>query len=295
MLVLFIRSVFLHCGGGGFQLILSSSKSILFPSPLSSDLSCALFYHALSCSDKAVCSFYWCERHPVVISSAVDCYWFMHANVRFRFTCNAAVKEVMFDKTVNFLTDTIRGALPAESKGNGTAGTKPAVPRSASQPGNHVKRGSDMPIILGSHGCFRLFSFLIGCLTVTESFRDIFIECFSILSSFHRRFFWQTWALDYSLSNISHKVLLNDVNSCAVFQDGINGVYHQWMLRILRPFRQVLKNSPFPQMERMKDRTKTYVSGPTTSISTFWPHISFISLKPFKFVLRGTHSHAIPN
>ncbi len=171
-------------------------------------LSCALFYHALSCSDKAVCSFYWCERHPVVISSAVDCYWFMHANVRFRFTCNAAVKEVMFDKTVNFLTDTIRGALPAESKGKGTAGTKPAVPRSASQPGNHVKRGSDMPIILGSHGCFRLFSFLIGCLTVTESFRDIFIECFSILSSFHRRFFWQTWALDYSLSNISHKVFI---------------------------------------------------------------------------------------
>lgn len=150
--------------------------------------------------------FYWCERGPVVIFLAVDCYWFMHANVRFCFTCNAAIKEVMFDKTVNFLTDTMRGALPAESKSKGTAGTKPAVPRSASQPGNHVKRGSDMPIILGSRGCFRLFSFLIWCLTVTESIRVIFIECFNILSLFHRNFFWQTRALDYSLSIVSHKV-----------------------------------------------------------------------------------------
>lgn len=152
--------------------------------------------------------FYWCERRPVVIFSAVDCYWFMHANVRFRFTCNAAIKEVMFDKTVNFLTDTMRGALPAVSKSKGTAGTKHTVPRSASQPGNHVKRGSDMQIILGSHGCFRQFSFLIGCLTVTESVRVIFIECFSILSSFHRRVFWQTWALDHSLSIVSHKVFI---------------------------------------------------------------------------------------
>ncbi|XP_073681485.1 uncharacterized protein [Garra rufa] len=64
----------------------------------------------------------------------------MHANVRFRFTCNATIKEVMFDKTVNFLTDTMRGALPAESKSKGTAGTKPAVPRSASQPGWSQRR-----------------------------------------------------------------------------------------------------------------------------------------------------------
>ncbi|XP_016323998.1 guanine nucleotide exchange factor DBS-like [Sinocyclocheilus anshuiensis] len=49
-------------------------------------------------------------------------------------------QHVMFDKTVNFLTDTMRGALPAESKSKGTAGTKPAVPRSASQPGWSQRR-----------------------------------------------------------------------------------------------------------------------------------------------------------
>ncbi|XP_016104185.1 guanine nucleotide exchange factor DBS [Sinocyclocheilus grahami] len=49
-------------------------------------------------------------------------------------------QHVMFDKTVNFLTDTMRGALPAESKSKGSAGTKPAVPRSASQPGWSQRR-----------------------------------------------------------------------------------------------------------------------------------------------------------
>lgn len=111
----------------------------------------------------------------------------------------------MFDKTVNFLTDTMRGAHPTESKSKGTVGTKPAVPRSASQPGNHVKKGSDMPIILGSLGCFRLFSFLVRCLTVTETVRVIFIECFNILSAFYRRFLRKTHALDHSLCVISHK------------------------------------------------------------------------------------------
>lgn len=129
----------------------------------------------------------------------------MHDNVRFRFTCIATIIEVMFDKTVNFLTDTVRGSLPTESKSKGTAGTKPAVPRSASQPGNHVKTGSDMPIILGSLRCFHLFSFLILCLTVTESVRVIFIECFNILSTFHRRFF-SGKLKHYSLSVVSRKV-----------------------------------------------------------------------------------------
>jgi len=62
----------------------------------------------------------------------------VHDNVRLRFTCITTIIEVMFDK--NFLTDTMRGALPAESKSKGTTGTKPAVPRSASQPGNHKKQ-----------------------------------------------------------------------------------------------------------------------------------------------------------
>lgn len=149
--------------------------------------------------------FYWCERGPVVIFLAVDCYWFMHANVRFCFTCNAAIKEVMFDKTVNFLTDTMRGALPAESKSKGTAGTKPAVPRSASQPGNHVKRGSDMPVILSSLGRFHLFSFLIRCLTVTicQNYLHWLLQtsCLAFTEEFSGK-----QALEYSLSIVSHKV-----------------------------------------------------------------------------------------
>ncbi|XP_051532048.1 guanine nucleotide exchange factor DBS-like isoform X2 [Myxocyprinus asiaticus] len=43
--------------------------------------------------------------------------------------------QIKSDPTPFGCEDTMRGTLPAESKSKGTAGTKPAVPRSASQPG----------------------------------------------------------------------------------------------------------------------------------------------------------------
>ncbi|XP_039513471.1 guanine nucleotide exchange factor DBS isoform X2 [Pimephales promelas] len=48
--------------------------------------------------------------------------------------------QIKSDPTPFGYEDTIRGALPAESKSKGTAGTKPAVPRSASQPGWNQRR-----------------------------------------------------------------------------------------------------------------------------------------------------------
>ncbi|XP_067288195.1 guanine nucleotide exchange factor DBS isoform X4 [Pseudorasbora parva] len=48
--------------------------------------------------------------------------------------------QIKSDPTPFGYEDTVRGALPAESKSKGTAGTKPAVPRSASQPGWSQRR-----------------------------------------------------------------------------------------------------------------------------------------------------------
>uniref|UniRef100_A0A8C1RA77 MCF.2 cell line derived transforming sequence-like 2 n=1 Tax=Cyprinus carpio TaxID=7962 RepID=A0A8C1RA77_CYPCA len=48
--------------------------------------------------------------------------------------------QVKSDPTPFGYEDTMRGALPTESKSKGTAGTKPAVPRSASQPGWSQRR-----------------------------------------------------------------------------------------------------------------------------------------------------------
>ncbi|XP_026104499.1 guanine nucleotide exchange factor DBS-like isoform X3 [Carassius auratus] len=48
--------------------------------------------------------------------------------------------QIKSDPTPFGYEDTMRGALPAESKSKGTAGTKPAVPRSASQPGWSQRR-----------------------------------------------------------------------------------------------------------------------------------------------------------
>ncbi|XP_058647187.1 guanine nucleotide exchange factor DBS isoform X5 [Onychostoma macrolepis] len=48
--------------------------------------------------------------------------------------------QIKSDPTPFGFEDTMRGALPAESKSKGTAGTKPAVPRSASQPGWSQRR-----------------------------------------------------------------------------------------------------------------------------------------------------------
>ncbi|KAK7127928.1 hypothetical protein R3I93_020490 [Phoxinus phoxinus] len=48
--------------------------------------------------------------------------------------------QIKSDPTPFGYEDTMRGALPAESKSKGTAGTKPAVPRSASQPGWNQRR-----------------------------------------------------------------------------------------------------------------------------------------------------------
>ncbi|XP_043107215.1 guanine nucleotide exchange factor DBS isoform X2 [Puntigrus tetrazona] len=48
--------------------------------------------------------------------------------------------QIKSDPTPFGYEDTVRGALPAESKSKGTASTKPAVPRSASQPGWSQRR-----------------------------------------------------------------------------------------------------------------------------------------------------------
>ncbi|XP_042590390.1 guanine nucleotide exchange factor DBS isoform X2 [Cyprinus carpio] len=48
--------------------------------------------------------------------------------------------QIKSDPTPFGYEDTMRGALPTESKSKGTAGTKPAVPRSASQPGWNQRR-----------------------------------------------------------------------------------------------------------------------------------------------------------
>ncbi|XP_077059120.1 guanine nucleotide exchange factor DBS isoform X6 [Siphateles boraxobius] len=48
--------------------------------------------------------------------------------------------QIKSDPTPFGYEDTMRGALPAESKSKSTAGTKPAVPRSASQPGWSQRR-----------------------------------------------------------------------------------------------------------------------------------------------------------
>uniref|UniRef100_A0A9J7Y266 MCF.2 cell line derived transforming sequence-like 2 n=1 Tax=Cyprinus carpio carpio TaxID=630221 RepID=A0A9J7Y266_CYPCA len=53
-----------------------------------------------------------------------------------RFSLASTVSSVSAPRT----KDTMRGALPTESKSKGTAGTKPAVPRSASQPGWSQRR-----------------------------------------------------------------------------------------------------------------------------------------------------------
>lgn len=53
--------------------------------------------------------------------------------------CRAIVSNADVNQKGTFLSDSLRGALPEGSKNKGTPSTKPTVPRSVSQPGNHQR------------------------------------------------------------------------------------------------------------------------------------------------------------
>lgn len=50
--------------------------------------------------------------------------------------CHPKIPDADFNQKGTFLSDSLRGALPAGSKNKGITSTKPTVPRSTSQPGN---------------------------------------------------------------------------------------------------------------------------------------------------------------
>lgn len=54
-----------------------------------------------------------------------------------RSLCCPSEQNVDINLKGTFLSDTLRDALPADRKTKGTTGSKPTVPRSTSQPGNH--------------------------------------------------------------------------------------------------------------------------------------------------------------
>lgn len=53
--------------------------------------------------------------------------------------CRLTVLDADIYQKDTFLLDSLRGALPADSKNKGTASAKATVPRSTSQPGNHQR------------------------------------------------------------------------------------------------------------------------------------------------------------
>lgn len=145
------------------------------------------------------------------------------------FACLCVVlgRPIVSDADINqkgtFLSDSLREVLPAGSKNKGRASTKPTVPRSTSQPGNHQREKE-------RNWCVWFSRFLFFC----------------------SRTFWTLLFLKvYIFSPVIHMIFL-------FLKDGRSAVYPQWTLKTLRRSHPALKSSQIPQTERRTAIAKMY-------------------------------------